>query len=183
MITKAGVPKTKIAVGVASYGQSFQMIDPHCAGPMCAHTGNASGATPGRCTKIAGYISNTEIRDILADNPTARTFTDGEKADILVYNDDQWVSYMDENTKARRTNMYRAMNFLGTADWAVSLDDSNLVDEDDYSNDDEEISADLGLGRFPGLVFEVEDERVKEEDRPRKLSSEQQKDDAPPLVS
>lgn len=159
------------------------MIDPYCTGSTCTQIGNASGATPGCYTKTAGYISNTEIRDILANNPTAKTFTDWEKADILIYNDDQWVSYMDENTKARRINMYRAMSFLRTADWAVSLDEFNLVDEDDYGDDNEENPGDFGLERSAGLVFDVKDKKVKKEDWPRNLPSEQQKDDAPPLVS
>jgi hypothetical protein len=32
MITKAGVPSNQIAVGVASYARSFQMVDPSCTG-------------------------------------------------------------------------------------------------------------------------------------------------------
>ncbi|TQV98182.1 glycosyl hydrolase family 180 [Cordyceps javanica] len=154
MITKAGVPTNKIAVGIASYGRSFQMTDPSCTGPMCTYTGKASGATPGRCTGTAGYISNAEIRDILSTNPTARKFSDGEGGDVLVYDNNQWVSYMDDDTKARRINMYRNMNFLGTTDWAISLDNAGLVDPnsgvDDTYNDD---SGDLGLGNLPGLVF------------------------------
>ncbi|KAJ3498512.1 hypothetical protein NLG97_g1065 [Lecanicillium saksenae] len=158
MITKAGVPTNKIAVGIASYGRSFQMTDPQCTGPMCTYTGKASGATPGRCTNTAGYISNAEIREILANNPTARKLSDDNGADMLVYNDDQWVSYMADDTKARRINMYRSMNFLGTTDWAISLDNAGLLDEDsggdDADNDGSDGSGDLGLGRFPGLVFE-----------------------------
>lgn len=136
------------------------MEDPGCTGPMCTYTGKASGATPGRCTTTAGYISNAEIRDILASNPTARKFSDGDGADVLVYNDDQWVSYMDDDTKARRISMYRGMNFLGTTDWAISLDSAGLLDDNsdgnhagDDSSDDSDDSTDLGLGRFPGLVF------------------------------
>ncbi|TQV90074.1 glycosyl hydrolases family 18 [Cordyceps javanica] len=167
MITKAGVPSNKIAVGIASYGRSFQMTDGQCVGPMCTYTGKASGATPGRCTKTAGYISNAEIREILANNPTARKLSDGDGADILIYNGDQWVSYMGDDTKARRINMYRNMNFLGTSDWAVSLDNVGLVDDPDSSgndsdddDDDSGDTSDLGLGRFPGLVFKAKNRKL-----------------------
>lgn len=54
MITKAGVPITKIAVGVTSYGRSFQMITPGCTGSMCTYTGGESGAYPGPCIGTAG---------------------------------------------------------------------------------------------------------------------------------
>ncbi|EGX90960.1 class V chitinase Chi100 [Cordyceps militaris CM01] len=137
MITKAGVPANKIAVGIASYGRSFQMTDPRCTGPMCTYTGRESGATPGRCTKTAGYISNAEI---------PRKFSDGDGADVLVYNDDQWVSYMEDDTKASRVSMYKSMNFMGTTDWAISLDDAGLVDQDsdDYFDDVGDDSGDLG---------------------------------------
>jgi GH18 family chitinase len=57
MITKAGVPASKIAVGIASYGRSFGMVDPSCTGPNCLFNGPASTAEPGPCTRTAGYIS------------------------------------------------------------------------------------------------------------------------------
>ncbi|XWX02432.1 hypothetical protein V2A60_010469 [Cordyceps javanica] len=167
MIIKASMPSNKIAIGIASYGQSFQITDGQCVGPMCTYTGKASGATPGQCTKTAGYISNAKIREILANNPTARKLSNGDGADILTYNGDQWVSYMGDDTKARRINIYRNMNFLGTSDWAVSLDNVGLVDDPDSSgndsdddDDDSGDTSDLGLGRFPGLVFKAKNRKL-----------------------
>jgi hypothetical protein len=37
------------------------------------------------------------------------------------------VSYIDENNKRARTETYKARNFLGTSDWAISLDTADLV--------------------------------------------------------
>jgi hypothetical protein len=44
---------------------------------------------------------------------------------ILVYDDTQWVSYMDDKVKAERTEKYHALAMLGTADWATDLKQYN----------------------------------------------------------
>jgi len=35
---------------------------------------------------------------------------------MLVYNDTQWVSYMNDTTKANRIQIYKLLKFLETAD-------------------------------------------------------------------
>jgi GH18 family chitinase len=123
LITKAGVPSHKIIVGVSSYGRSFKMLYPGCTGDKCPFTGPKSGAKPGVCTGEPGYLANAEINRIIADksrNPStwydAKTMTN-----YLVYDDIQWVAYMDDANKADRTRRYRGLNFGGTTDWAVDL--------------------------------------------------------------
>ncbi|KJZ77005.1 hypothetical protein HIM_03326 [Hirsutella minnesotensis 3608] len=126
MITKAGVPSNKIVVGVTSYGRSFQMTDADCTGPMCTYTGPEPGAKPGKCTGASGYLSNSEIRDIIQNDATAKTFSDSDSmSNILVYQSTQWVAYMDNVNKKAREDKYRNYNFLGTSDWAISLDTDN----------------------------------------------------------
>ncbi|KAK3299894.1 putative class V chitinase [Chaetomium fimeti] len=127
MITKAGVPSNKVIVGVSSYGRSFEMTAAGCTGPMCTYTGPESGATPGKCTGTAGYIANSEIKAIIQDNPTAEMWSDGDSmSNILVYDSTQWVGYMDDDNKKQRAAKYRALNFLGTTDWAITLDTEGL---------------------------------------------------------
>lgn len=120
MITKAGVPSYKILVGVTSYGRSFQMTTPGCTGPMCTFTGKASGATPGRCTGEASYLANAEIDEILSAG-RGRLFRDNSESDIVVYDNNQWVSYMTDKEKASRTEKWKGLNFGGISDWAVDL--------------------------------------------------------------
>lgn len=122
MITKAGVFTKKIIVGLTSYGRSFGMTTAGCTGPMCEFTGPGSGATPGKCTKTAGYIAKAEIDDIIANNPSAQKIFDGPSdSNILVYDSTQWVAYMDETTRDTRTSFYKWLNMGGTVDWAVDL--------------------------------------------------------------
>ncbi|RMZ84417.1 hypothetical protein DV738_g462, partial [Chaetothyriales sp. CBS 135597] len=135
MITKAGVPSSKIVVGVSSYGRSFQMTTPGCTGPMCTYTGGESGAYPGPCTGTAGYIANAEIAAILDGTGTWETpsgalnhitsyssyFDNDSLSNVAVYESTQWVSYMDDNVKADRKSMYQALNMGGVVDWAIDL--------------------------------------------------------------
>jgi chitinase len=136
MITKAGVPANQIVVGVTSYGRSFQMTTAGCYTEMCTYTGPNSGAYAGLCTQTPGYISNAEINGIIDGNGTV-TSADGSVVDItgtpltyldtnsysniVVYDDTQWVGYMDDSNKATREALYQTYNFGGTADWAIDL--------------------------------------------------------------
>lgn len=122
MITKAGVPSNIIAVGVSSYGRSFQMTTVGCWTEQCTYTGPDSGAYPGLCTTTPGYLANYEIDQILRHNPTAQVFRDGSSfSDIVVFNNTQWVAYMNDTNKGTRKVLFPALHFLGSADWAVDL--------------------------------------------------------------
>ncbi|KAF4442605.1 Killer toxin subunits alpha beta [Fusarium acutatum] len=134
MITKAGVPSTKVIVGITSYGRSFKMAKKGCVGPMCTFLGSSteSLARKGVCTGESGYISNEEIENIA--NKQATWWIDESDSDILVYNDTEWVAYMSDSTKKRRISKYQGLNFGGVTDWAVDLqkfgklENSNLIE-------------------------------------------------------
>ncbi|QPH06483.1 hypothetical protein C2857_004988 [Epichloe festucae Fl1] len=124
MITKAGVPSAKIIVGVSSYGRSFRMESPGCTGPDCRYLGTRqeSKAKKGRCTDTAGYIANAELREIIDENKYIKKWYDSETdTDYLVYDDVEWVAYMNEGTKMGRSVWYELSHFGGTSDWAVDL--------------------------------------------------------------
>ena len=120
MITKAGVPSSKIIVGVSSYGRSFRMTESSCTGPLCTFSGPESSAAKGECTGTAGYIANAEISKILGSGLAGRYYDGDSDSDVLVYGSD-WVAYMGDGIKAKRTDLYRSLNFGGTTDWAVDL--------------------------------------------------------------
>ncbi|KAK4161332.1 glycoside hydrolase, subgroup, catalytic core [Cladorrhinum sp. PSN259] len=123
MITKAGMPSNKIAVGLASYGRTFKMADASCRGPTCLFTGTStqSEAAPGRCTGKRGYLANAEIEEIIATNPTAQTWKTNRYEDYLQYNGTEWVGYSNEASKVARQAQIWNFNMLGTADWSVDL--------------------------------------------------------------
>jgi GH18 family chitinase len=128
MITKAGVPGNKVVVGITSYGRSYSMADEGCWGPNCFYTGGrgSSDATKGKCTDTAGYIADAEILDIIKDRKRSgrviKDFVDsGSHSNILIYDNNQWISYMSSDTKKQRAALYSAWGMAGTTDWATDL--------------------------------------------------------------
>lgn len=123
-VTKAKVPANKIFVGESSYGRSFKMAKAGCDGPDCFFVGDAnnSQAAKGRCTDTAGYLADAEIEEIIKNNKNAKGFHDANSgADVLVYNDTEWVGYMTNTTKDLRRKIWKNLNFAGSIDWALDL--------------------------------------------------------------
>ena len=88
----------------------------------CTYTGPESGALPGPCINTAGYLGNGEIDDIVQNNPTAEElWDDASYSNIVVYNETQWVGYMNDSNKAVREVLYEGLTFLGFVEWAIDL--------------------------------------------------------------
>lgn len=167
MVTKAGVPSKKIMVGVSSYGRSFKMLDPSCTGVMCKFTGSpkVSNAEKGMCTDTAGYIADAEMAalieaDELDGTGSIKTWFDDESdSNIMTWNGN-WVAYMDDFTKYTRISWVKGLNFGGTTDWAVDLQEfQDLIDddgEDDSDIDNEvDIDCDKEYASFNDLVADI----------------------------
>ncbi|KAJ9244152.1 CAZyme family GH18 [Paecilomyces variotii] len=123
MITKAGVPNSKIVAGLASYGRSFGMVDPSCYGPECKFTGPDSGAMPGRCTQTPGYIANAEINEWLQGDQNITTYFDEVSRSTISYSaNGTWVAYTDDDERNNRiTEWWYDRTVLGTSLWAIDL--------------------------------------------------------------
>ncbi|KAL4806278.1 glycoside hydrolase superfamily [Aspergillus unguis] len=122
LITKAGVPRSSIVVGVASYGRAFGMTDADCTGPECRFVGPQTAATPGVCTNTPGILAIAEIEALILEGDVDESYYDrASDSNILVYNRTQWVAFMSKSTLRRRIEYYQSMDFAGFANWAVDL--------------------------------------------------------------
>jgi chitinase len=149
LVTKAGVPASKVAVGVSSYGRSFAMTEAGCTGPMCAYVGPESAAQPGECTDMAGILANAEVNNIIAQGDADTWFDGDSQSDMLVYNGTQWVAYMSDDTKQARVDLFKSLNFAGTADWAIDLQI--------FTEDDEDDGCPEGTCDQPGVLYVAPD--------------------------
>lgn len=107
------------------------MSDASCWTEECTFTGTQtqSNAEEGACTATAGYLANAEIQDILnnASRINQNYLDDNSYTNILVYDDVQWVGYMDDSNKATRQLVYQVLNMGGSTDWATDLTTYNNV--------------------------------------------------------
>ncbi|AEO70565.1 glycoside hydrolase family 18 protein [Thermothielavioides terrestris NRRL 8126] len=148
MITKAGVPSNKVVVGVTSYGRSFNMADPNCYTPNCQYTGSRSqsDAEPGPCTGTAGYISDAEINDILANTSrVSQNYMDStSNSRVVVYDGNQWVAFMDDTVRSERSKLYQGLAMGGTTNWASDLETFNPAPDATGSWDDFKLNIKIG---------------------------------------
>ncbi|KAF4505245.1 hypothetical protein G6O67_007215 [Ophiocordyceps sinensis] len=162
LISKAGVPPSKVFVGVASYGRSFRMTDSMCDEPFCTFTGSfsVSEAEPGPCTGVGGYISNGEILEIqsnsllgVEDFDAATWYDEASGSNIMTC-----ASKVPAHCRA-----LAAFRIL-LLDLDTAIDDYMMVSEDyddkftwyaDWVKDlvDERLDEFMAIGRGEGLKY------------------------------
>ena len=110
------VPAKKLNLGLGFYGRSFQLADPECSKPGCNFKG---GASPGSCTKNSGTLSYKEITEIIDQKQLKPVYDKENAVKYVVWDQDQWVSYDDEDTFKQKIEFANKLGLGGLLIWAV----------------------------------------------------------------
>ena len=74
-----------------------------------------------------GYLSYIEFYEILAQAQSPDLYGEmnitqyHDEGDVLIYDDTNWVSWLNPESYASRRDWYDSLNFGGTSDWAIDL--------------------------------------------------------------
>ncbi|XP_059612054.1 probable chitinase 10 [Phlebotomus argentipes] len=115
-----GAPARKIVMGMPLYGQSFTLADAKNNGL------NAKAPGPGQAgefTKAAGFLAYYEICDRIKNRGWRVVKDEQGRMGPYAYHGNQWVSFDDQETLKRKTQLVRSMDLGGGMIWALDLDD------------------------------------------------------------
>ncbi|KAF8457862.1 glycosyl hydrolases family 18-domain-containing protein [Kalaharituber pfeilii] len=117
------VDPEKLNIGIGFYGRSFQLSDPACYKPGCNFKGEAA---PGGCTANSGTLSYKEIMHIIKEHNLTPFYDKKSQVKYIVWNQDQWVSYDDEETFKAKIKFANALGLGGLLIWSVDQDTPDL---------------------------------------------------------
>ncbi|KAK3933773.1 putative glycosyl hydrolases family 18 protein [Diplogelasinospora grovesii] len=117
------IEPSKLNLGVGFYGRSYQLSDPSCSQPGCPFAG---GADAGPCTQTSGILSYKEIMNIIAQNDITPTWDQTDAVKYIVWDNDQWVSFDDEETFQQKIKWANANGIGGLSIWAIDQDTDDL---------------------------------------------------------
>ncbi|KAI5919754.1 glycoside hydrolase [Camillea tinctor] len=109
-----------IVLGLGFYGRSFTLSDPVCKVAGCGFSG---GGKAGECTNSVGTLSFVEIQR-LVDAGADITLDKDAAVQIVTWDNDQWVSYDNEETFKMKLDYANKLCLGGSMVWASSTDDS-----------------------------------------------------------
>ncbi|KAK2015704.1 hypothetical protein LZ32DRAFT_689406 [Colletotrichum eremochloae] len=117
------IPPEKLNLGIGFYGRSFELTDPSCHKPGCPFRG---GAAPGPCTKNSGTLAYREIQDIIKKHNLKPYYEKEHQVKYIVWNQNQWVSYDDEETIKAKIDFANDQGLGGLLIWSIDQDTDNL---------------------------------------------------------
>lgn len=113
------VNPAKVSMGFGFYGRSFTLADSSCSTPGCLFK---STGTAGPCTQSPGTLSYAEIESIIANNHVTPVLDHAAAVKYIVWNENQWVSYDDEETLKVKVEYANSRSIGGSMVWAASTD-------------------------------------------------------------
>lgn len=123
LLWRNNIDPSKVVMGLGFYGRSFTLSDPSCTHAGCPFSG---GGNPGQCSSTSGILLDSEIKSIIAAGASPSLDSDAAVKQI-VWDNDQWVSYDDQDTFKMKLDWANGKCLGGTMIWAVSGDDANAT--------------------------------------------------------
>lgn len=117
LLWRNNIPSSKVTMGLAFYGRGFTVSDPACVEPGCTFD---SGANARRCSKEVSILLNSEIVDIMDQQGVKSTLDEDAAVKVLIFDENQWVTYDDEETFKKKADFARSQCLGGVMVWAVS---------------------------------------------------------------
>ncbi|KAK7091100.1 chitinase-3-like protein 1 [Littorina saxatilis] len=118
-----GVPKSKLIVGLATYGMSFTLMDPSQHG---VHAPAKGGGRSGKYTKETGIMSYYEVCQNIQDSGWKTGWIDDQGAPYA-YGGDQWVGFDNVDSMKMKADNIMKRDLAGAFVWSVEMDDFNGV--------------------------------------------------------
>lgn len=115
---RMGAPKSKLVVGLATYGRSFTLASGSQHGMNAPTSG---GGKAGEFTRESGFLAYYEICDMLKQG--ASYHWDEEQAVPYAVQGDQWVGFDDELSIRNKVKWLNEQGYAGAMVWALDMDD------------------------------------------------------------
>ena len=127
---RQGADRRKIVLGIPLYGQSFTLADPSNNGLNAPAIG---GGEAGMHTRASGFLAYYEIcHKVQRDGWTVVPDPSGAMGPYA-HRGNQWVSFDDVPTIARKSQLIRDLDLGGGMIWALDLDDfRNVCGQGEY---------------------------------------------------
>ncbi|KAL2068414.1 hypothetical protein VTL71DRAFT_16512 [Oculimacula yallundae] len=113
----AGVPPSKINIGVSMYGRSYTLQDPNCAVLGCPYTGPGN---PGICTDSPGLLSLWEVALLRQDKGLGVKYLPDVGMEQVSF-DDQYVVFDASLTVDRKLQWADGLCLGGIVFWGADL--------------------------------------------------------------
>jgi hypothetical protein len=116
VLWSSNIDSKKVNMGIANYGRGYTVANRNCMYYGCNFTGPSKA---GFCTLQEGVLSVCEIQRLVAEKKAyLSTIAGGAEAKEASW-DDQWISFDDADTIAKKLGLANDRCLGGTALWAI----------------------------------------------------------------
>lgn len=119
LLWRNGVPANQVNLGLGFYGRTYTLSDPKCDRPGCGFSGPG---VVGQCSGEPGYMSYQDIARIRKKSQAPVVTDKKDTIKYFRYDDDQWVSFDDEETIQWKVDFANKQGLRGLFIWAVTQD-------------------------------------------------------------